>query len=1563
MTSITKQSYLQKILKNISFQHKGFRQFAERYLQHLSTSALKRLKPSDIKTLLNEGWLFLQSWSHTTPKISIQNISSLEPTMERGTVIQLLLNNLPFVTDSISTEIRRQGYDVNFMLRGTFNITRDNGVLTDLQPAMNSQSNEMLLHIELRQQLDLASLELLEKDLLSIAQDIQLAVDDFSSMTTVLEDVKSKLLTASKHDEAAFLEWLSNDHFIFLGVIENTNGTPSHPLGILKQADAYAGLLNEIKTTSNKSDSSLWLHKPSFTSKIDRHEPLDILRITLDKGKEVSFVGILTYAAKSISFDQIPYVSNKLPEIMGHVELQDESLDQKEITTAINHLPLVEMMNLSADEIANICKGILTHQSKYIALVHHRFDPRLNQVSVLVYMHHEKLNDSTRSIINTLLEHELNSSILHNETTYIDNDLVCVYTLLKSSTDPKDIIATLPDKIASVTLSWSDRLRSALLDVCGLVEGETLYKNYATIFDTLYKAKYSPEAAAKDVIVIESLCKNDTHINLELYDQIATENGHQFHLKFFKGSTPFALFELFTLLDSLKLKLISEASFQVSTQSVDKTYWIHDLIVQSSVPLDFDRISDSFKQLCKKILTDEIANDDLNSLAVTEALTYRQITLLKAFISYLKQIQFPFGGKYNRDILLRNSSLTATIIHLFETKFSPFVKDNERFDRIKSLTATFEHQLNALKSEDEDKLFRHLYNLITYILRTNYFVMDASSESKPFISFKIDSKNIIDIPLPAPMVEVFVYSKEFEAIHLRCGKIARGGIRWSDRGEDYRTEVLGLVKAQNTKNAVIVPMGSKGGFYVKKASATQADAIECYKNMMRGLLDITDNLVDGHVIHPKNVIRYDENDPYLVVAADKGTASFSDIANSISAEYNFWLKDAFASGGSAGYDHKKMAITSRGAWESVKQHFKEVLNIDPETHPITAVGVGDMSGDVFGNGLLRSKTIQLKAAFNHQHIFIDPTPDAAISFKERERLFNLPRSTWADYSTAALSAGGMIIERSSKTVTLTPEAKALLGLTKESVRPSEIMQAILKADVDLMWLGGIGTYIKASSETDEAVSDRANDTIRVNGQDVHAKIIAEGANLGCTQKGRIEYASTRNGRINTDFIDNSGGVDCSDHEVNIKILLNQIVHTGNLTLEDRNALLKQMTDTIGHAVTSENVLQNLALSYAAHYSAPCLNEYSALTQYLSIHAGLNSAIEFLPTPTEFNERQKLHQGLSRPELSVLLSYTKNHLKTELLNTSIVDHDYFKSFLMGYFPTDLNIYSNEMESHPLRREIIATKLASEIVDRLGIHFIHRLSHQTGKSISDILNAYMIIRNFFNLESTWADFDTALPHLTYDDRIDFMHSISETVYTACTWLLTYSTLRSDIHAESVGLNNVFKAIEKSNLLLSGSNECILPTNKDVHLKGHIYDLQKRLTALQLSTLGTDFTPEHLALFEKTHSQLQSKINFDLLHQMLRTIPNTSFWSQLFVLGTQLALEHLHGHLTNRVSISILTKQNTLDTIIKKHEVNIEWLSHMIQQTMMNTAYDPAAITVILRHLESLINSIIKDLENHG
>ena len=1560
MSSITKQSYLQKVLKSVSIQHKGFRYFAERYLQHLSIAELEQLKPSEINDLLNEGWTFLQSWTNGTSKISVRNLSSIQTNTERGTAIQLLMPNLPFVADSIITEIRRQGYDINFILRGNFHTNRDKGLLKDLI-STSVVYNEMLLHIELRQQIDLETLDTLEKSLLSIISEIQLAIDDFDSMRSILEATKTQLVQDTKPDEASFLEWIGNDHFIFLGVAELHRGNTVQCKGILKQSDIYANILQELATTSSKIIDCIRFHKPSFTSKIDRHEPLDILRIHTDSGKEIVFVGILTYAAKSISFDQIPYISKKLTLIIDYFNTFGEYFNPKDIITTINHLPFTEIMNLSVEEITNICKAVLSHKSKYVVLTYPRFDPVLKQTSVLIFIHPDKLNDHTRSAIKMMLSDIAGSSILHYEADYIDNDLTCLYIILPNSKEPHSIFANLSDKIAEITLSWEDQLRSQLIHNLGLTDGKVLSRKYAGLFKPSYQQKYPPQIAAQDVLKIEELAKNNLTATIEIYSDAPSLTNNKFHLKFFKEATPFALFELFTVLDSLNLKLISEASFELNSTSMEKSYWIQDLLVEPPIVLNFDEISAPFKQLCQKILSGDVSNDNLNSLVLNEALNYRQITLIKAFLSYLKQIQFPFGGKYNRDILLRNSNLTRLIIQLFEAKFNPSIEDEERVRLIEALNLTFDRTLKELKTEDEDKLFRQLYNLITHILRTNYFVSDKAKQLKPYISFKIDSGSILDIPLPAPRVEIFVYAKEFEAVHLRYGKVSRGGIRWSDRGEDYRTEVLGLVKAQNTKNAVIVPMGSKGGFYLKKTSPTQGDAIECYKNMMRGMLDITDNLIEEKIVNPAQVIRYDEDDPYLVVAADKGTASFSDIANSISAEYNFWLKDAFASGGSAGYDHKKMAITSKGAWESVKQHCKEVLNIDPESDIITAVGVGDMSGDVFGNGLLRSKTIQLKAAFNHQHIFIDPSPDISTSYSERERLFNLPRSTWMDYDQSLLSNGGMIIERSSKTVTLTSEAKALLGLTQDVARPSQIMRAILKADVDLIWLGGIGTYIKASSESDESVSDRANDTIRINGQEVCAKIIAEGANLGCTQRGRIEYALTRNGRINTDFIDNSGGVDCSDHEVNIKILLNHIIDKGGLTLENRNALLKEMTEAVGHAVTSENVLQNLTLSYAAHYSNALLDEYSALTQYLSLNAGLNPSIEFLPTVTEFNERQKLQQGLTRPELAILMSYTKNHLKTELLKTSVLDTPYLNDYLTKYFPDNLNIYTDQMSQHPLKQEIIVTKLTSQIVDRLGIHFVHRLIHQTGKSISDILNAYIVVKDFFNLDDVWAYFDSILSDLTYENRIDFIHSVSDTVYNGCAWFLMFAGFQIDIHTHCQQLHLLFKEVKNANLLLSPSNQCKIPSDKHTNLNAHIHTLQQRLTTLQLSIYHPSFNAKELELFEHTFTHLQFVFNFDLLHQILKSIPNTTFWGQLFVLSTQLELERLHGYLTKSICISILAKRNSFDTIIAKYQANIDWLSHMIQQTMTNAIYDPAAVTVIMRHLDSLVKSITETLEH--
>ncbi len=1552
--------YLQKVLKDIPTQHEHFYYFAERYLQHLSTNDVERLTPSDLKTLLSDGWTFLQSWEQPTPKISIQNLAALEHNNERGSVVQLLLTNIPFVADSIITELRRQGHDINFILRGTFKINRENGILKELHDK-KTPPNELLLHIELRQQVDKATLEALEATLFSIICDIQLAVDDFDPMKASVNSARDSISLPEHKEEVAFLNWMASDRFIFLGCAEIENSVVSKTLGILNNTKTYSNILKELASSSNSSKKVLRFHKPSYSTKIDRNEPLDILRLRVSEKKEIIFIGILTYAAKSVSSDQIPLLSSKLSALIEHFTSFGEYFNRKELSITLNNLPFVEAVNLNVEEIISICKDIVSHQSKYVFSIRHRFNPALKQLSVMMFMHHKKLTDENRKLITTLLEENIGKSIIHSEVEYIDNDVICLYSIITNAKDPKDSLHDLPEKISIATLSWEDKVRSELISISGLVDGDLLHQKYKLALTPNYKSKHSPQAASKDISILERLSRSQLLLDLELYGEASSEKGLLFHLKIFKQTSPFALFEIFALLDSMGLKLISETSFEINPPSDELCFWIHDLIVETPEAIDFSQITLPFKQLCQKILTKEVTNDELNTLVLKEALNYRQISLLKAFLGYLKQIQFPFGGKYNRDILLRNSKLTNLIIKLFEAKFHPPLSGDERLEFVSSFSKQFEQQLLELKSEDEDKLFRQLYNLVTHIVRTNYFVVGEDESLKPYISFKIASANITDIPKPSPLVEIFTYSKDFEAVHLRSGKVSRGGIRWSDRGEDYRTEVLGLVKAQNTKNSVIIPMGSKGGFYVKTPDPGKEEVIECYKNMMRAMLDITDNIINNQIIHPNLVIRYDEEDPYLVVAADKGTASFSDIANSISDEYNFWLKDAFASGGSDGYDHKKMAITSRGAWESVRQHFKEALDLDPEKDPITAIGVGDMSGDVFGNGLLRSKTIRLKAAFNHKHIFIDPSPDALSSYNERKRLFNLPHSNWSDYSLSLLSKGGMIIDRDVKQITLTPEAKDFLGTASNIERPTDIIKSILKTNIDLLWLGGIGTYIKASSETDEAASDRANDTIRINGQELNAKIVAEGANLGCTHKGRIEYEAVKNGRINADFIDNSGGVDCSDHEVNIKILLNQLVSSNKLSIEKRNDVMRDMTDIVASTVTSENILQNLTLSYSSNHSQKVLDEYLSLMNYLGSHAELDPKIEFLPTELEFKERSKLGKGLTRPELAVLLAYTKNHITSEILKTNIFDLSELNEFLSEYFTNSLDAYKKEILQHPLRKEIIATKITNQIVDRLGIHFIHRLMHQTGKSLVKIINTYLVVKKFFNLEILWAKFDLDLHSLSSQERILQIQAISELVYNASAWLLMFTDAHKDIQTYCSNLEETHAALNESKTDADTPSVCSIPTDSlSKSLKAIIFDLEKKLSTLRINTYTKNLDTKGLELFNKLLPQIRVLLRIDSLEQLLSKVSNNTFWDQLFVLSSQLELSKLHGYLTERICNSILSKKNTLDKITKPYKADIDWLSLMVQQTLNSAKYEPGALTVLMRHLESLTLSILKNLD---
>eukprot|EP01093_Parvamoeba_rugata_P019080 TRINITY_DN835_c0_g2_i1.p1 TRINITY_DN835_c0_g2~~TRINITY_DN835_c0_g2_i1.p1 ORF type:complete len:901 (+),score=271.39 TRINITY_DN835_c0_g2_i1:343-2703(+) len=778
------------------------------------------------------------------------------------------------------------------------------------------------------------------------------------------------------------------------------------------------------------------------------------------------------------------------------------------------------------------------------------------------------------------------------------------------------------------------------------------------------------------------------------------------------------------MLENFGLRVIGETPYSVKT-SDGSINWIMDfsMLLDSKGIADFDKVSARFRAALTSVWSNRLENDGFNRLVLMGGLTGREASILRAYAKYMRQVGVTFSQSYIESTLANYPHIGTQIVNLFAKKFS--VKSPASVKTLDKLIAQIYVELENVANLDDDRIIRLYVDMIIATLRTNYFQKDATGQFKSYVSFKVNPSLIPDMPLPLPAFEIFVYSPRVEGVHLRGGKVARGGLRWSDRREDFRTEVLGLVKAQQVKNTVIVPVGSKGGFVCKQLP-TDRDAFfkegqECYKIFIRGLLDITDNIIQGEIVPPTDVTRHDEDDAYLVVAADKGTATFSDIANGIANEYNFWLGDAFASGGSVGYDHKKMGITAKGGWESVKRHFRE-MDIDTQTTDFTVVAIGDMAGDVFGNGMLLSKHIRLQVAFNHLHIFIDPTPDSAASYPERERLFNLPRSSWEDYNKDLISAGGGVFSRAAKSITLTSEMKKMLGTKKASMTPNELIKACLMMEFDLLWNGGIGTYVKSSKETDADVGDRANDALRINGGELGAKVFGEGGNLGATQLGRIEFAA-KGGRVNTDFIDNVGGVTCSDNEVNIKILLNGLVTSGDLTRKQRDELLYAMTDEVSKLVLNDCYRQTHTISITQSKGSSTLKEKIRFIHALEKEGKLNRAIEFIPSDEELAERAAAGKDLTRPELAILVSYSKMVLKESFVTDEITENPYYRQLLVNSFPLPLREKFNEaMDNHPLRKEIIATKLANQIVNDMGLNFMVRMHEETGANEAEI--AYVI-----------------------------------------------------------------------------------------------------------------------------------------------------------------------------------------------------------------------------------------------
>ncbi|NQV87042.1 MAG: NAD-glutamate dehydrogenase, partial [Woeseiaceae bacterium] len=1046
----------------------------------------------------------------------------------------------------------------------------------------------------------------------------------------------------------------------------------------------------------------------------------------------------------------------------------------KALSHIIETYPREELFQSTVQDLARTTIGILNLQDRQRVKFFLRRDAFRRFFSCLVFVPREKYTTSVRRKIEALLKKSFDGVSVDSAVQISDSALARVHIIVRTAEGvrPRISIQDIEKQVANLVITWSDLLQSVLLTQFGHDEGHRLFKAYGQIFPAGFQADTLPSEACSDIRRLDKMLSENEQRTVDLY--VPKNSGHvSLHFCVYSMGQPISLSDALPIMENMGVSVYSERPYEAKLES-GQSFWIQDfeLIVETGTSVDFEAVDARFEECFLAVLSGEAENDGLNRLVFNGGLDWRQTSLLRCYAKHIQQLGLPFSQAYMEEVLVSHSSLVPLLVEQFELQFNPAVSKSGRNGKLTRVVAAVERGVAKARNIDEDRILSAFAGGISATLRTNYFLREAG-KPKSYISIKLDPSRLPEIPLPKPKFEVFVYSPEVEGVHLRGGDIARGGLRWSDRREDFRTEVLGLMKAQVVKNTVIVPTGAKGGFFPKRAPSSDRDAImqngiHCYKTFIRALLDITDNVVDGKVVTPAGIVCRDGDDPYLVVAADKGTATFSDIANGISAEYGFWLDDAFASGGSAGYDHKKMAITARGAWEAVKRHFRE-MELNTQKDPFTVAGIGDMAGDVFGNGMLLSRKIRLVAAFDHRNIFLDPDPELASSFRERQRLFKTPRTSWEDYDPALISKGGGIYSRRAKSIKLSGEVRKLLDIDAKSLKPDELIRAILKMRVDLLWNGGIGTYAKASHEGHADVGDRSNDSIRVNANELRCRVIGEGGNLGLTQLARVEY-SLNGGRINTDFIDNSGGVDSSDREVNIKILLSDVVKQKHMTRAKRNVLLESMTDDVANLVLRNNYLQTQSISMSETISVERIDETARLISDLERTGLLNRAIEFLPDEAQIDERRSRKQGFTRPELAVVLSYAKIDLYNGLIDSDQSLVDFLAIDPQRYFPPELRRrYADLIPGHRLSRQILATLVANDLVNRMGPAFVKRMQVDTGANIVTVARAYVIARIICRASPLLRKIESLDYEIPASAQVSMMFEVSRTLRHACYWLI--------------------------------------------------------------------------------------------------------------------------------------------------------------------------------------------------
>jgi glutamate dehydrogenase len=1565
--------------------------FAEKYVTEIDAEDLAARDANTWAAIAADHLKFGAEFQSGAPKMRIFTA----PAAGSPTTIEFINDDMPFLVDSIVMEINRQGIETRLVIHPLFGTTRDDhGALTSLVDPAGSSKTESWIHVEVERITDPARIKSLGDGLVSVLADVRAAVTDWAKMKTKVGEILADMGGAAKTvplaelDEArAFLSWVGDNHFTFLGYRDYELATQNGQDVLKIIANSGLGILREPKLGGTSASFNelppalralareprlLVLTKANSRATVHRPGYLDYIGVKRfdTAGKVIGerrFVGLYTSSTYHENPQDIPLLRQKIARVMARAGFPAASHAGKNLFSILETYPRDELFQISDDELFDTATGILGLGERARTRLFVRRDVFARFYSCLIYLPRESYNTEVRIKLQEILKRAFGGATAEFNVQLSESVLARIHMLVRTTPNQQlqvDAKALEAEVIAAIR-RWEDGVFQTLSTTLGEDIANAARREFVLPFPAAYREDVSIAQAVNDFAATKSL-SDASPIAMSLYQTAGAETSLRFRL-YSLAAVP--LSSSLPMLENMGVKVESERSYVIARKTAPAIH-LHDFgLSHRFAALDLGSVKAKFEAAFAAIWNRQVENDGLNRLTLAASLSHRDIVVIRAYTKYLKQAGFTFSQSYIEQTLANHPAIVSNLVALFHARFDPALEKNRAADIAAKVTA-IEAALEDVANADEDRILRRFLSVIEATLRTNHYQQDAAGQTKSYLSIKLESAKVPELPEPRPLFEIFFYSPRVEGIHLRGGKVARGGLRWSDRLEDFRTEVLGLVKAQMVKNAVIVPVGSKGGFVLKAAppqsdrEAYMKEGVACYQTFLRGLLDLTDNLVKGKVVPPRDVVRHDPDDPYLVVAADKGTATFSDYANAISAEYGHWLGDAFASGGSIGYDHKKMGITAKGAWESVKRHFRE-MNHNTQTTDFTVAGVGDMSGDVFGNGMLLSEHIRLIAAFDHRHIFLDPNPAPALSFQERSRMFNLPRSSWEDYDKKLISQGGGVFARGAKSIPLSAEVKKVLGIDSkiDAMTPQELMRAILKAPVDLFYNGGIGTYVKASYQSNSEVGDRANDAIRINGNELRCKVVAEGGNLGFTQLGRVE-AALAGVRIHTDAIDNSAGVDCSDHEVNIKILVDAIIDAGQLKREDRDAFLASMTDEVGQLVLKDNYFQTQSLSVSGVRSEKLLDAQARFIRHLEKSGRLNRAVEFLPSDEEIAKRKAGKIGLTSPERAVLLAYSKMELFDELIKSDLIDDAYVAKALVTYFPTAMQTrFAAIMPKHALKREIIATEVANSLINRSGSVFVHRMREETGATAAEVTRCYILTRDVFAIDPLWQAVDQLDNKVPTATQSQMLIDAGRLVLRATLWFLRRRSERMPIASVlqffapgvSTVTNKLTEFLSAEDLAaLKSAEQKLVTDGVPAPLATSVARLDALYSVLDIVEIS-DETKRSVELSAAVYFALVGKLDLRWLASQVTLLPSDTHWQSMARAAMRDDLANLQRQLTEgvlKLSPTLADAPKLIAAWEHHHAKALQRMKEVMEDLRQARESDLAMLSVLLRELRVLV-----------